>query len=234
MCGRYRLSRRKQAIDEYFSTDPTGADWTPRYNISPTQSVPIVRQNPKQPTRTLSLVRWGLIPSWTKGATIGSGVINARAETAANKPSFSEALRQRRCLIPADGFYEWQRTATGKQPYCFEVSDNEVFAFAGLWEQWRSPGANPVQTCAILTTTANQIMSDVHDRMPVILSPDSYDLWLDPGFGNVADLTDLLKPYSGTMRRYLVSARVNSVANDDPLCAESVTLKQAAQGGLFE
>jgi putative SOS response-associated peptidase YedK len=140
MCGRYRLSRRKQAIDEYFSTDSTEADWNPRYNIAPTQSVPVVRQDSTQPTRNLSLVRWGLIPSWTKGTSIGSGVINARAETAATKPSFSEALRQRRCLIPADGFYEWQRTAAGKQPYCFEVGDSEVFAFAGLWEQWRSPG----------------------------------------------------------------------------------------------
>jgi putative SOS response-associated peptidase YedK len=139
MCGRYRLSRRKQAIDDYFSTDPTGADWTPRYNIAPTQNVAIVRQDSTQPTRTLSLVRWGLIPSWIKGASIGSGAINARAETAASKPSFSEAIRRRRCLIPADGFYEWQRTTTGKQPYCFEVGDNEIFAFAGLWEQWRSP-----------------------------------------------------------------------------------------------
>ena len=137
----------------------TGADWVPRYNIAPTQNVAIVRQDSTLPSRTLSLVRWGLIPSWTKGATIGSGVINARAETAACKPSFSEALRRRRCLIPADGFYEWQRTATGKQPYCFEVGDSEIFAFAGLWEEWRSPDGNIVQTCAILTTAANHIMS---------------------------------------------------------------------------
>jgi putative SOS response-associated peptidase YedK len=139
MCGRYRLSRRKQAIDEYFSTDSTGADWAPSYNIAPTQNVAIVRQNPKRRTRTLSVVRWGLIPSWTEAAAVPGGVINARAETAASKPTFSEALRRRRCLIPADGFYEWQRTAEGKQPYCFEVGDNEIFAFAGLWDQWRSP-----------------------------------------------------------------------------------------------
>ena len=174
-----------------------------------------------------------MIPSWTKSATIGTGLINARAETAPDKPSFSEALRQRRCLIPADAFYEWQRTAAGKQPYCFEVDDNEIFAFAGLWEQWRSPEATLVQTCAILTTTANQIMSEVHDRMPVILSPDSFDLWLDPGFAKVAELTELFKPYSGTMRRYPVSSRVNAVANEDEACAEPVAMKQASQGGLF-
>ena len=213
-----------------FSTDSSGADWAPRYNIAPTQNVAIVRQDPKQPTRTLSLIRWGLIPSWTKSATIGTGLINARTETAASTPSFSEALRRRRCLIPADGFYEWQRSAAGKQPYCFEIGDNEIFAFAGLWDQWRSVDGKLLQTCAILTTAANKTMEEVHDRMPVILSPDSYDLWLDPGFAKLDDLPALLKPYNGTMRRYAVSSRVNAVANDDPACAEPVILKQVRAG----
>ena len=143
MCGRYRLSRRKQVIDEYFSIDPTGADWNPRFNIAPTQNIAIVRAG-FDPADSHSVARaLGIDPVVDEGRpTVGSGMINARAETAASKPSFGEALRRRRCLIPADGFYEWKRSAGGKQPYCFEVGDNEIFALAGLWDQWRSPDGN--------------------------------------------------------------------------------------------
>jgi putative SOS response-associated peptidase YedK len=139
MCGRYRLSRRKQIIEEHFDSISGEEDWIPRYNIAPTQPVPIIRQHPKEPHREMSLVRWGLIPSWAKDASGAARMINARSETAATKPAFRDALASRRCLVPADGFYEWRRTGKAKQPYCFEVNDGELFAFAGIWERWKDP-----------------------------------------------------------------------------------------------
>ena len=137
MCGRYRLSRRKQIVEEYFDTPPWDDDWSPRYNVAPTQPVPVIRQNHKLPIRELSMMRWGLIPSWAKDASGAASMINARSETASTKPAFSDALKFRRCLIPADGFYEWKRTGNSKQPFCFEVNNGALFAFAGLWDRWR-------------------------------------------------------------------------------------------------
>ncbi len=155
-------------------------------------------------------MRWGLIPSWAKDMSGGAMMINARSETAATKPAFRDPLTSRRCLIPADGFYEWQRTGNAKQPYCFEVNDGELFAFAGLWDGWKDPSGGWVKTCSILTTTANAVTSAVHDRMPVILDPDGYELWLDPGMQNVGAISELLKPYDASrMRTYPVSTRVN-------------------------
>jgi putative SOS response-associated peptidase YedK len=184
MCGRYRLSRRKQLIEEYFEAAESEHEWTPRYNIAPTQSVPVIRQNPKEPVRDLSLLRWGLIPWWAKDAVGAAQMINARSETADTKPAFRDALKSRRCLIPADGFYEWKKAGRAKQPYCFEVNEGALFAFAGLWDRWMDPTGKPVETCSILTTTPNAVTSAIHDRMPVILDPDDYDLWLDPGLYN--------------------------------------------------
>lgn len=181
MCGRYRLSRRKQIIEEHFDTISGEEDWSPRYNVAPTQPVPIIRQNPKEPVRQLSLVRWGLIPSWAKDMSGAAMMINARSETAATKPAFRDALKSRRCLVPADGFYEWQRTGKTKQPFCFEVREGELFAFAGLWERWKDPSGTWIKSSSILTTTPNAVTSAVHVRMPVILDPSIYDLWLDPG-----------------------------------------------------
>ena len=135
MCGRYRLSRRKQIIEEHFDSVSGEEDWTPRYNVAPTQPVPIISQHPKEPRRELSLVRWGLIPLWAKDASGAEGMINARSESAAIKPAFRDAIKSRRCLVPADGFYEWSRIGKTKQPYCFEVNEGELFAFAGLWER---------------------------------------------------------------------------------------------------
>jgi putative SOS response-associated peptidase YedK len=233
MCGRYRLSRRKQMIEEYFSTVSGEDDWTPRYNIAPTQPVPIIRQNPKEPRRQLSLVRWGLIPSWAKDMSGAAMMINARSETAATKPAFRDALKFRRCLIPADGFYEWSRRGKAKQPCCFDVNDGELFAFAGLWDRWKDPNGQWIKSCSILTTTPNAVTSVVHDRMPVILDPDSYDLWLDPGMTNVGAVSEMLKPFDARlMRCYPVSTRINHVANDDEACSAPVELTEI-QAGLF-
>jgi putative SOS response-associated peptidase YedK len=232
MCGRYRLSRRKQFVEEYFDTVADAPDWVPRYNIAPTQPVPVIRQHPKEPRRELSLMRWGLIPSWAKDASIAAQMINARSETAATKPAFRDPLTSRRCLIPADGFYEWLRSGKSNQPYCFEVNDGEMFAFAGLWDRWKDPSGQWVKSCSILTTTPNAVTSAVHDRMPVIIDPDSYDLWLDPGMNNVVEVSNLLKPYDARlMRCYPVSTRINSVVNDDEECSAPVEL--ATQNRLF-
>jgi putative SOS response-associated peptidase YedK len=229
MCGRYRLSRRKQIVEEYFDSVSGEEDWTPRYNVAPTQLVPVIRQNPKEPVRELSLVRWGLIPSWA----IAAKMINARSETAAVKPAFRDALKSCRCLIPADGFYEWQKTGRAKQPYCFEVNDGELFAFAGIWDRWKEQNGKVLETCSILTTTPNAVTTTVHDRMPVILDPDSYDLWLDPGMKNVTAASEMLKPYDARqMRCYPVSTRINYVTNDDETCSAPVELAQT-QNQLF-
>ena len=233
MCGRYRLSRRKELLAERFGADFDDLDWTPRYNIAPTQAVPVLRHSSAGVTLQASLMRWGLIPSWANDPSIGARTINARSETAASKPSFSEPLRKQRCLIPADGFYEWERRGKSKQPYCFEVSDGELFAFAGIWDGWKDASGRWINTCAILTTTPNAVTSAVHDRMPVILGPDKYGLWLDPGLTNVQVVSEFLKPYDATsMRSYPVSHRVNSVANDDEGCSQPAQPAES-QSSLF-
>jgi putative SOS response-associated peptidase YedK len=220
-------------IEEYFASVSGEDDWNPRYNIAPTQPVPVIRQNPKEPIRELSLVRWGLIPSWAKDASAAAMMINARSETASSKLAFRDALKSRRCLIPADGFYEWQKTRTTKQPFCFEVNEGELFAFAGIWDRRKDASGKWVETCSILTTTPNAVTSAVHDRMPVILDPDSYDLWLDPGMKDVTVVSDMLKPYDPRlMRCYPVSTWVNHVANDDEECSAPVELAQF-QNRLF-
>lgn len=225
MCGRYRLSRRRQILEEYFHTESSEEDWEPRYNIAPTQPVPVIRQNPEEPSRSLSLMKWGLIPSWAKNSSVAANMINARSETANEKPAFRDALKLRRCLIPADGFYEWQRSGKTKQPFCFEVRGGELFAFAGLWDHWRAPDGNMLESCTILTTASNQLLADIHDRMPVILAPDDYDLWLDPGMNKTGTALDLLTPLDAhLLNSYPVSARVNTVTNDDAECAAPVSL----------
>ena len=233
MCGRYRLSRRKQIVEEYFDCSSEEQDWVPRYNIAPTQPVPVIRQHPKEPVRQISTMRWGLIPHWAKDSSGAASMINARSETAHEKPAFRDALKSRRCLIPADGFYEWSRTAKAKQPYCFEVNVGDLFAFAGLWEGWKDPSGNWIKTCSILTTTPNAVTSAVHDRMPVILDSNDYDLWLDPGMQNVSEASELLKPFDPRrMRCYPVSTRINHVANDDEECSRPIQLAEI-QNRLF-
>ena len=225
MCGRYRLSRRKQLVEEYFDVSSDIDDWNPRFNVAPTQPVPIVRQHPKEPRRDLSLMRWGLIPSWAKDTSCAARMINARSETAHTLPTFRDAMKLRRCLVPADGFYEWQRRGSAKQPFCFEVGEGELFAFAGLWERWRDSTGQWMKSCSILTTAPNAVTAAVHDRMPVILDPSDYDLWLDPVMTDVQVVSELLKPYDARlMRSYPVSTRVNRVENDDKECSHAVEI----------
>lgn len=208
-------------------------EWNPRYNIAPTQKVPIIRQHPQEPVRKMSLALWGLIPSWAKEPSASARMINARSETAHIKPAFRDALKCRRCLIPADAFYEWKRIGKSKQPHCFEVNGGELFGFAGIWDRWKNANGDAVETCSILTTTPNTLTAVVHDRMPVILEVDSYDLWLDPGMKDVDLVSEQLKPCSATiMRSYPVSVRVNHVANDDEECSVAVQSLQT-QSQLF-
>lgn len=232
MCGRFRLGQGRQALKKYFGA-ANDLDWDPRYNIAPTQDIATVRQDPREPSRVLTLMRWGLIPSWSRDSSAAARMINARCETAADLPAFRDSLRSRRCLIPADGFYEWQKLGKTKQPFCFALKDDGIFAFAGLWDRWRTPEGNLLETCSILTTSANDLVRDVHDRMPVILSPDAYDLWLDPGFTQPDGIRDLLQPRSAAeMKRYPISTGVNDVNNDGPDCCSLVD-PAAAQPTLF-
>jgi putative SOS response-associated peptidase YedK len=205
--------------------------WNPRWNISPTEPVATIRQDAKQPKRTFGLLRWGLIPHWATNASIGFKTINAMSETAAEKPAFRDAMRQRRCLIPADGFYEWARiNSKEKQPYNFGMINDLVFAFAGLWKRWRDPAGEFVETCSILTTKPNPLVADVHDRMPVILRAEDYDLSLDPGVTDATRVTDCLKPFDARlMKKYPVSTRVNRPENDDPECAREIPLARTTQ-----
>lgn len=238
MCGRYVLTTPGEVLAQVFDTAPppeeTLAAIVPRYNISPTQQVPIVRSAPAPApaaSRELALVQWGLVPHWAKDPGIGNSLINARAETAAEKPSFRDALKRRRCLIPATGFYEWKKLGKGKQPWLLRLKGGETFAFAGLWSQWKNPesGAN-LETCAILTTTPNELAATVHDRMPVILPPTTWNRWLaeaPPG----TPFTELLLSFpAAQMEAFPVSKRVNSPANEGPENIAPITLEEMAAG----
>jgi len=230
MCGRYRLARNVYELMEFFGVEESDLNWEPHYNIAPTQQIVTVRQNASEPRRELSLMRWGLVPFWAKDISIGVKAINAMSETVAEKPAFREAIRKRRCLIPADGFYEWQKlSAKEKQPYNFGLQDGSIFSFAGLWERWKDPSGSHLESCTVLTTSANALLQDVHDRMPGILTPEDYDSWLDPGTTDPDRIKDLLKPLDARlMRKYPVSTRVNSVKNDDPACADPITITPTA------
>jgi putative SOS response-associated peptidase YedK len=218
VCGRYSLTTAPEALRRLFDFDTT-PNLQPRYNIAPTQSAPVVR-TAANGGRELAMLRWGLIPSWAKEASIGSKMINARSETVAEKPSFRSAFRHRRCLVPADGFYEWRREGEIKQPYRIGMKGGAAFAFAGLWESWDGTDDDAaVETFTILTTEANRRLGPIHARMPVILAPDAYDAWLDAESGSRDDALGLLRPFAeAPMAFYRVSTRVNSPRNDDPDC----------------
>jgi putative SOS response-associated peptidase YedK len=220
-------------IEEYFDTADWQDDWSPRYNIAPTQAVPVIRQHPKEPVRQISLLKWGLIPNWARDQSIAGSTINAKSETVATKPTFRDPFKYRRCLVPADGFYEWKRNTSSKQPYCFEMRKGELFAFAGLWDGWKDPSGKWIKTCSILTTIPNAVTAPVHDRMPVILPRESYDLWLDPGMTDVQVISELLRPYDAkAMLCYPVSDRVNYAAFDDEECSRPAVIVET-QSPLF-
>jgi putative SOS response-associated peptidase YedK len=217
MCGRYTLSTPAGRLAEEFQLDEAAVDLTPSYNVAPTQQVAAVLED--EGGRRLEMLRWGLVPSWADDPEIGSRMINARSETPPEKPSFRSAFRRRRCLIPADGFYEWKREEGGKQPYYFRMQDGRPFAFAGLWESW-DKGGGELLTCTILTTRPNSVAEEIHDRMPVILPHDAYNAWLDPD-ADREELGELMIPYPGDdLETYPVSRFVNSPRNNDRRCIE--------------
>ena len=233
MCNRYRLTHSKQYLTERFGAEDE-IDDRPRYNIAPTQQVLIVRKEHGEKTRHFTTMRWGLIPSWAKDMSIGNRTLNARSETVIKTPAFRESILRKRCLIPADGFYEWEKMGSVKQPFCFEVGEGEVFALAGLWDEWASPGGEVIESCTILTTGPNSLVADLHDRMPVIVPPEKYDLWLDPDVTDFAVIRDILKPYDGNlMRRYPVSRKLNNSKNDDADSAAPIILDTPTQSKLF-
>jgi putative SOS response-associated peptidase YedK len=218
MCGRYTLKTPVEKLAEEFGFEASSVELPPNYNVAPTQQVAAVLEEGGE--RHLELLRWGLIPSWADDPGIGSRMINARAETAPEKPSFRRAFRERRCLIPADGFYEWRRTNGAKQPYYIRMKEGRPFAFAGLWESWKDDGDPEIRSCTILTTGPNDLLAEIHDRMPVILPAGSYDAWLDPE-ADRDELYGLLAPYpEDEMEAYPVSRFVNSPQNNDPRCIE--------------
>jgi putative SOS response-associated peptidase YedK len=219
MCGRFTLRAKPDTLVELFLlTEPP--DWSPRYNIAPTQQVPVVRVK-GDGGREFVRLRWGLIPSWAKDVS-GPPLINARAETVATKPAFRTALKQRRCLIPADGFYEWLKAGKKKQPFSFRLWDDQPFAFAGLWERWTS-GEEPVESCTIVTTESNELVRPIHDRMPVILPACYHAQWLDPVVRDPDRLLTLLRPFpAAEMAAAPVSDWVNSPRHDDSRCLEAI------------
>jgi putative SOS response-associated peptidase YedK len=218
MCGRFTLHSSSEKIAEIFDLKSVG-DIEPQYNIAPTQLVGAVLNSSKNDTREFNYFRWGLIPSWAKDKSIGAKLINARAETVADKPSFRNAFKRRRCLIVADGFYEWQKTEGKKQPFYFRLKNDQPFAFAGLWEKWESPSSEEINSCTILTTSANELLKPLHDRMPVILSVSDYDLWLDTKVQTSEPLQKLLHPYpESAMTGNPVSTLVNNPKHNSSDC----------------
>jgi len=220
MCGRYELHTHPAAIALAFGL-AYPPEIRPRYNIAPMQQVPVVRLNAAG-ERELVQVRWGFVPRWAKDPSIGVKMINARGETVVTKASFQTAFRRHRCLLPADGFYEWQAQAKSpKQPMRVGMNDGSVFGLAGLYERWLSPEGEPLDTCTILTTEANAQLKPLHDRMPLIVPPEAYEQWLDP---SAPDAESLIAPFSAQPMTYWpVSTRVNSVKNDDADCIEPLT-----------
>lgn len=223
MCGRFTQRSNLHSLAEQFQFSlPADLVVEPRYNIAPTQDVPIVRRPAAGAPRQLALVHWGLIPSWAKDSSSGAKTINARGESVADKPSFRAAFKRRRCLVIADGFYEWKKTGTGKQPYFIHRADDKPFAFAGLWEHWSDNepnGVSPLESCTIITTEANHLMRPLHDRMPVILDAADYDAWLDPALSDRERLESLLVPYAGEgFAATPVSTFVNNPRHEDSQC----------------
>ena len=221
MCGRYTLKAGGRELSDLFGLSEEPEMIEPRYNIAPTQQIPVVLEDSSNGDRTLEMMHWGLIPSWAKDPSVGARMINARAETVSEKPSYRSAFKRRRCLIVADGFYEWKKTADGKQPYYLRLGSGDPFGFAGLWESWSMDGGEEMRSATIITTEPNEVAAEIHNRMPVILPPDLYDAWLEPDNEDREELLSMLAPYPAEeMEAYPVSKRVNRPANDEPSVLE--------------
>jgi len=214
MCGRFTLTADLSTLQEAFPFVHMPEGMQPRYNIAPSQPVAVV---PNDGRNRLDFFVWGLIPSWAKDPSIGNRMINARAETLQEKPSFRNAFRRRRCLVLADGFYEWKQDGRGKIPTYIRLASGKPFAFGGLWESWNAPDGSNVLSCTIITTQPNELLKPIHNRMPVILPESSYSLWLESGEQDLRHLAELLAPYSaGEMLAYPVSPQVNNPKTDSP------------------
>jgi putative SOS response-associated peptidase YedK len=223
MCGRYTLFKINQILQAFPWIHEPPAEDVPRYNIAPTQPILVVANN--RPDR-FEHFHWGLIPSWAKDPAVGNRMINARAETLAEKPAFRTALRRRRCLVPADGFYEWKKDPDGKTktPMHIRMKGGDVFAFAGLWDAWHADDGSVIPSCTLITTEPNKLLADIHDRMPVIIQREDYQRWLDPRERDASELAEMLKPYPASeMEARPVSRTVNSPKNDSPDCMESMS-----------
>ena len=221
MCGRFTRTPSPVEYARLFGVD-TSLHLKPQYNIAPSQDILACRTN-QDGKRELTLLHWGLIPSWAKKPKTEYSMINARAETVATKPAFRHAFKRQRCLIAADGFYEWKQTEHGKQPYYIFLKEHQPFAFAGLWEHWEGEGHKPIDSCTIIVTAANNAIEAIHDRMPVILPPMAYDEWLDPEVTDKDRLQELLAPYPAEeINMYPVSKFMNSAKNSDSRCIMSI------------
>ena len=225
MCGRFAFYSPHEAVVRLFGVAGDGPRIEPRYNIAPTTFIATVRERPEIAAgRQLAMLYWGLVPAWAKEKSIGARMINARGETLREKPSFRNAYPRRRCLVLADGYYEWQRAATVKQPYFIRLASHEPFAIAGLWEAWRDPaGGDPLESCTLVTTSPAPAIAHIHDRMPVILAPDDYAEWLDPRNTDVERLDRLLAPHpAAPLVAQAVSRMVNNARNQGPGLIEPV------------
>ncbi len=231
MCGRYSLTSPPEAMYLLFGLREL-TNLAPRYNIAPSQDVPVVRTG-ENGVRELAMLHWGLIPSWAKQRDFGAKTINARAETVAEKPSFRAAFKKRRCLIPADGYYEWVKVGGGKQPYRFSRKDGGVFALAGLWEHWQDPAdGETVESCSIIVREAGPMTAPLHHRMPAIVPPEQFELWLGESGADQTEVAAVLgTPNEDGLKVYPVSKRVNSPRNDDPGCIEALDEAQEDDAG---
>jgi len=235
MCGRFARRSTQEVLADWFGVELEDMPWfAPTFNAAPQSTQPVIRLNRDSGNREFALMRWGLVPFWAKDPKFGYSTINARAEEAPTKPAYREALKKRRCLVPADAFYEWQKLdAKNKQPYAIALKSGEPYAFAGLWESWKPEEGPPLETFTILTTDPNELMQPIHNRMPVIIESRDYDRWLGPDRLDAGDPArppiDLLRPYPAEkMRAWQVSQRVGNVRNNDP-----ELLEQAAPERLF-
>ena len=221
MCGRFSLSTDTATVTKAFELE-TPPLFEPRFNMAPSQPVPCVKVCSESRTRELVHLHWGFVPPWAKDPSVGNRMINARSETVAERPTYRHALRRRRCLVVADGFYEWKKVGDGKQPHFIYLKSKQPFGFAGLYEHWQDEHGNELDLCTILTCPANEFMAALHDRMPVMIPPEEYEFWLDPDNQNADAIVPFLLPYpADQMAEHTVSSFVNRPGNDAPRCVES-------------